>query len=199
MFTKGKVKTRSLSGPLGSPAPLSEVGGLHDAHDVLSAVRYESQKEDCSDEKDAIDKVINQVESRFKMVNPSLPLLERRVIFQKLERLLESEKKYRNRKMSAKQSKPFLKQLPKLFDIIACHCKIIACSAIGSCSTPKTCSGYHVICSCFDDKKIPDLEVSFVKDQREKVGTFGGNQIMGNVDKKEATLAKKQQDKKEKI
>ena len=41
-------------------------------------------------------------------------------------------------------------------------------------------------------KKIPDLEISFVKDQREKAGMFGGKQFMGNVGKKEAKLAQKE-------
>ena len=47
------------------------------------------------DDKTAIEIVIEQVEARFKMVNPNLQLLERRVIVQKLERLLQSETNFR--------------------------------------------------------------------------------------------------------
>ena len=114
---KGKVRTRSLSGPLGSPAALSEVGGLHDTRDVLSAVRYESQQADCPEESDAIEKVINQVKGRFKMVNPFLPLLEKRVIVQKLERLLDSDKKYCNKKLTGKQLQPFSQKFQKILTL----------------------------------------------------------------------------------
>ena len=88
------------------------------------------------------------------MVNPNLQLLERRVIVQKLEMLIQSETNFLGENLTKKQSDAFLGKLPRLFDIIACQCKIIACSAIGACSSPKTCSGFHKSANVIQAKNI---------------------------------------------
>ena len=97
--------------------------------------------------------------------------------------------------MTPKKRENFLKNLPLLFDIISCKCKILPCTPITSYLCPGTvsCTGFHVACSCPKDHRIPDVEVSFIKDQRDKVGTFGGKQVLRGIDKK-ATVKLQEKD-----
>lgn len=194
MPPSGRPSTRLSSGDSGPPAPLPDVAELHDNHDVIAAVKFETEK--TNDIKKAIENVSEKIETQFKKVNPRLPLLEKHLVIQKLQRLVNTDSLDRSKKLTAAKSQNFHKRLRKIFDIISCQCRIVQC--ISDCTKPKTCTGFHVICVCPKEKWIPDLEVSFVKDQRDKVGTLGGKQIMGNIDKKDAKVYKKELDKKEK-
>ena len=76
-------------------------------------------------------------------------------------------------------------KLNKLFDIIRCQCEIYKCSGGEACCDKQLCSGYHVRCECSAEFKIPIQEVSFVKDQREKIGIRGGQMVMERLDMKD--------------
>lgn len=67
------------------------------------------------------------------------------------------------------------------------------CGGGETCLSPLECSGDHVRCKCSPDMKIPELDVSFVRDQREKVGHSGGNMAMAsNIDMKDKMEVEKE-------
>ena len=82
-----------------------------------------------------------------------------------------------------------------MFDIIACQCEIINCGGREACRSKEDCTGFHVICFCLPGIRIPEKDVRFVKDQREKIGLLGGEMAMEGKDVKEA---KQQQEEAEK-
>ena len=71
-----------------------------------------------------------------------------------------------------------------------------------ACRDEKNCTGFHILCECPDEERIPEKDVRFIKDQREKTGLHGVEMIMDGKDVKEAKLlqeeAKKAEKKKEK-
>ena len=86
-------------------------------------------------------------------------------------------------------------KLDKLFDVLNCECPIRECQ---NCGCDGCEAGVHVSCACSKDSKIPVLEVAYIKDQREKVGSKGRRQI-GSADVKEhrrQCSAKERKDKK---
>ena len=85
----------------------------------------------------------------------------------------------------------FFQKYPRLFDVISCRGKILACSSPDSCTSTDTCTGFHTLkCPC-KESEIPDIEIEFVHDQREKEGTMGGKLIMVGVDSKETNKRKR--------
>ena len=64
-------------------------------------------------------------------------------------------------------------------NIPTCKCDIKSCTDVGCSST--CVSGIHIFCDCSREKKIPVIELAFMKGQREKFGSIGLHQI-GPVD-----------------
>ena len=188
-----KRLTRDANNSTGAPAPLPDLGALNDTSDVVAAMKYETIKENPNR---ASSKVAEQLETKFKKINPKLPLLSKAVISTRLLRLHKTDKKFQQNQITSYQSKIYLKKLSQLFDIISCQCKIKPC--LTECPSPKTCTGFHVRCSCLLESRIPDQEVTFVKDQREKIGTKGGQQTMSGIDVKEAKAVQKEKKSKDK-
>ena len=60
------------------------------------------------------------------------------------------------------------------------------------------CTGFHVLCKCPPERKIPETEVGFIKDQREKLGLLGGKMTLEGKDVKGARLEKNREEKEEK-
>jgi hypothetical protein len=176
-------RTRTASGDAGAPSPLLHPGLLNDNRDVIAAVKFENIN---LDTKEAIEKVTEQIKQKFNMVNPKLPLISNQNIMQKITRLMQTEHDFKRKKLSKAKAKNFTQKQSKLFDVISCQCKIFECSRPETCCSPETCSGFHISCSCAKYLRIPDMETSFVKDQREKEGTLGGKQVMVGVDSKDA-------------
>jgi hypothetical protein len=100
---------------------------------------------------------------------------------------------------SAKEINNFEENLDKLFDITKCKCPIVNCEDVtctGCHCGEKDCTGCpkpgtsslvpcHIICKCPADQKLPLIELSFIRAQREKVGEKSAAMI-GNADKKES-------------
>ena len=88
-----------------------------------------------------------------------------------------------------------MKKLDKLFDISFCKCKIELCP-----EKKCTCKdNVHIKCVCPKERKLPVLELRFLKSQRDKVGSIGQLQI-GNPDipvtkKQQEALERKEKDK----
>ena len=96
-------------------------------------------------------------------------------------------------KIEAKNN--FMKKLDKVFDISFCKCKIELCP-----EKKCTCKdNVHIKCVCPKERKLPVLELRFLKSQRDKVGSIGQLQI-GNPDipvtkKQQEALERKEKDK----
>ena len=77
-------------------------------------------------------------------------------------------------------------KLDKLLDITKCRCKILLCTGENSpCKELKKCAaGVHISCSCSKDIKVPQLDLLWLRSQREKVGEKSGYQ-MYQIDKVE--------------
>ena len=63
--------------------------------------------------------------------------------------------------------------MEKLFDILVCQCKFSEGSGC-----PKDCKSAHIECFCARKFKIPIKDLSFIKDQREKVGHNSGKMVI---------------------
>ena len=181
--------TRAASGDSVVPAPLPHPSLLNDNYDVIAAVKFEALEKS---KKEAIKIVAEQIESKFMKVNPRLPLLPSHSIIQKLTRLLDSEEVVRKKKATTYKRKIFSERLKNLFDVISCQCKILPCIP-QYCPNSSTCTSFHIICSCQKELRIPDIEVPFVKDQRDKQGTEGGKMMMAGIDKEESVKIQKEE------
>ncbi|KAG7163759.1 hypothetical protein Hamer_G003004 [Homarus americanus] len=89
----------------------------------------------------------------------------------------------------------FLHTLDTLFDILTCKCSIQLCES--NCShSGKRENNSHIDCGCPREKKIPVLELEFIKAQRTKAEGQGSMQ-MGSIDysetKKQIANAKKRE------
>ncbi|KAG7172167.1 hypothetical protein Hamer_G029256, partial [Homarus americanus] len=90
----------------------------------------------------------------------------------------------------------FLHTLDALFDILTCKCSIQLCSESNYSHSGKRENNSHIDCGCPREKKIPVLELEFIKAQRTKAEGQGSMQ-MGSIDysetKKQITNAKKRE------
>ena len=177
-----KKKTRQTAGSCyGPPVKMPDSGSLLTLRDVLAGVDYEQmQFPDLSGRKhqEVVEKYVRQ---KFFQANPRLPLISEHAAVIKIERAVEAAHLIHHKKLKSKKKKHFFDSLDKTFDLVICQCEIVVCG-----TENHKCSGAHVICNCAKTDKVPDLEAAWLKDQRTKIGTEGGNFIMRGVDKKEA-------------
>ena len=92
----------------------------------------------------------------------------------------------------------FEAKLDKLLDITKCKCEIQTCKEIGCAGCE---FGAHVTCGCPREVKLPQLDLLFLKSQREKIGERGSIMIADSIDtveqnKKEKMIARKELEKK---
>ncbi|KAG7158477.1 hypothetical protein Hamer_G027622, partial [Homarus americanus] len=67
----------------------------------------------------------------------------------------------------------FLHTLDTLFDILTCKCSIQLCSESNCSHSGKRENNSHIDCGCPREKKIPVLELEFIKAQRQKAKELG--------------------------
>ena len=116
----------------------------------------------------------------------ALPLISRKGINGKIVRFLD---KVRPTVHASKRAEKLMNDLnamaPKLFDISACTCQL----ANAPCRDPRVgcravnCRQPHIVCVCPEEKRVPVEERLFLRDQRSKVGTFGGAMQMSGPDR----------------
>ena len=99
---------------------------------------------------------------------------------------MESSFKANWKQFKPKDFKIFYEKLHRLFDIVACTCKIIHCGDGLACRSKDDCTGFHIYCSCSPDRIIPEKEVRFIKDQRTAIRLLGGEMFMNGRDTVEA-------------
>ena len=207
MPAKVKRRTRQKSGDLGAPSELPDVGVLPTNKEIIASVENELDKKDASGghaktrayfEKDSYVIVRDALIRKYLEVNPKLPLLSDKHVEQKIARIHQQSKKAERKHLKPKEAKLFKENLLRLCDIVACRCDIINCGGGEDCRSKDDCTGFHVFCKCAPEHKIPETEVRFIKDQREKVGILGGEMLMEGKDVKGARLDKKREEKEEK-
>ena len=97
--------------------------------------------------------------------------------------------------ITCKQKNLFLAKMDKLFDFLVCQCKFVTCDDV-KCSED-ICDSVHISCDCLRKFKIPEMELEFVRDQRQKSG-LQGHILMMSVDKEEVERLNKQERRKPK-
>ena len=182
-------KTRRSSGDIGAPSELPDVGALYTNKDVIAAINNEVDKSSnifdsnkSSDEAAALNKVKDAIKKKLHEIIPTVPIIPEKALYVKLKRLHDVSINAKQKKLKAKVFKTFKEKLNRLFDPIVCQCKIEKCEGREACRDPGQCTGYHAICACKKEDKIPDKEVKYVKDQRENVGLLGGNMFSTGQD-----------------
>ena len=128
---------------------------------------------------------------KFKEISPGLPLIEEGSVLKKIECLFQTSVKAKANRLKGSNLKTFQEKLDLLFDIILCHCQFLICGGGERCTITDS-TGFHVHCACPLANRIAEKDVSFVKDQREKIGLLGGKMwVMGREKKIEKMLQKK--------
>ena len=195
-------RTRQKSGELGAPANLPDVGQLPTNKEVIASIEAElemldtsgNQKHRAQKEDTAFEKVRDSLIEKYRDVNPSLPLISANGMLLKIQRLHQRSKKAQRKSFKPKEAKQFKDDFLRLFDIIACKCEIINCGGGKACRSKDDCSGFHILCACPPDQRIPESEVRFIKDQREKLGLLGGQMTMEGPDLKDARAQKEKEE-----
>jgi hypothetical protein len=129
--------------------------------------------------------VEQQLLSVWSRCSELIPLLRLCHITQKLERFLEKVRDSKSdKKLRQAQRDDLDRCRDTLFDVSACNCElpIVTCRNVRvNCRLP-SCSTTHIICLCPPDRRIPAEECAYMRDQRHKVGTHGGNFRMAGPD-----------------
>ncbi|KAG7166056.1 hypothetical protein Hamer_G031261, partial [Homarus americanus] len=90
----------------------------------------------------------------------------------------------------------FLHTLDTLFDILTCKCSIQLCSESNCSHSGKRENNSHIDCSCPREKKIPVLELEFIKAQRTKAEGQGKTKKQIANAKKREQIREREQKKK---
>ena len=167
-----KKITRSVC-IFGAPCELTDSGQLYTNKDILAAMQMEINKSPATSSRYAAKVLEPFISKKWNEVNPLLPLISTDSIVLKIDRLYKTCKTIEDKHCSVYKKKIFLSKMDKLFDILICKCKFIECSGC-----PKDCTSAHIDCFCARKFKIPKKDLSFIKDQREKVGHNSGKMII---------------------
>ena len=136
--------------------------------------------------KDQVIYVENQLLNVWERCSRVMPLVPKKCIHTRLTRFLDNVK---TTSLPKKSSRKLLDDLElvrqKLFDIAACTCQlpIAACDDARVKCSVDSCAEMHILCLCEDAKKVPVEERTYLKDQRSKIGTFGGSMQMAGPDR----------------
>ena len=193
------ARTRQKIGDVGTPSVLPDAGALYTKKDIIAAINNELTKSPKISVHEAIVNMRDSVMQKFLDINPALHLLSLQNVNREMKRLHEESVKFKNNKLTAKHGTSFKDRLSRLFDIITCKCDIVNCGGGTSCRDEENCTGFHVCCSCPLSERIPETEVSFVKDQRDKVGLLGSEMRMKRIDNKEIKPQKEKAERETKI
>ena len=180
MPPKGRT-TRHSSGPASCPpCELPDANQLYTNQDILSAIRMEQSTHPESDIRHIAMKLEPLIRRKWEEVNPCLPLNQPESVKQKIIRIDDTANLIKVKKITAKKRDFFMDSLGQLFDILVCRCPFVDCDP-AECN-PFPCDIPHINCDCLRKFKIPEIELPFIKDQRNKVGLNGGKMIMKGVD-----------------
>ena len=89
-----------------------------------------------------------------------------------------------NGKKKESQKNTFQEKLDYLLDIASCSCNIILCEEA---NCPGCSDRVHCVCKCSREKKIPKMELAFMKSMRERRPPGKRARMMMSYDDKEET------------
>ena len=103
-------------------------------------------------------------------------------LFSKVKKIWEDAVKVSLGKGKLVEKQKFISKLDKLVDILSCRCPIKLCTELGCVKEgEERCKkDAHAECNCKREFKIPQLELAFVRAQREKEGSAGFLHIGGS-------------------
>ena len=177
-ITKFIVKAQDLS-----PSDLPTV------RDVLAKMVHERDKIKLAEGKtqvevrDLAQKVLPEIKALYKKVNSNLVVYDDNTILRRLETDYKQMKELERSGQHGKKRQNFEIKLGKLFDILFCKCQILTCEQVPSCDDCDFLA--HCMCDCDAEKKIPEVELQYVLDQRSRKGGSKGKYQMGGKDVKE--------------
>ena len=170
-----------------APAELPVTNQLYTNKDILASVLMDLEQNPEVEVRDSAKKIEPVVRNKWLEVNPLLVLFQTKSIINKIVKLHDTAKQINRKNITSKKKDNFMGNIDKLFDILLCQCPILSCEQ-QVCDPP--CDIPHIQCLCSRDSKIPVIELAFIQDQRNKVGSHGGKMVMGAVDK---VVAKQQE------
>ena len=215
-FNSGKkVRTRNTSGTklaenlggAGKEFLATEVPTLRDVLRKGILIQEEKMLEEGGGRKnypvrDMIDDLVTAVYLQWEISNKKFkhPVVsERKPMVNRLKNawekinLIALKKETKKMVISIWESK-----LDRLFDITFCQCPITLCSDTPNPPCKEDCKlEAHIKCACTLPQKIPVLELSWLKSQREKIGTKSKQQMI-SADKKETEKQNKAERRKQK-
>jgi len=153
--------------------------------DVARGFYHYSQDKDFAT---ALNVVKAELVDVWHRCSTELPLKNDYAIKVKIKRFILDVKKLNSIAKNNAQNKPLQEKLDsvkdRLFDISACSCDlpIVGCNDPGVTCTSDPCDVTHILCLCARGFKVPPEERKFLRLQREKVGTFGGQMQIGPRD-----------------
>jgi len=134
--------------------------------------------------KDQVRIVKEQLISVWQRCSPVLPLIQDNSLKVKIERFLSKVRVVNRQNPPSKIVAELNEKKYKLFDIAACSCDLpqVPCNHRFIQCTKNNCDSKHHLCECDENKRVPVIERSYLKDQRAKSGTHGGALQMGRAD-----------------
>lgn len=177
-----KSQTQQVSSLLvvSSELPVAELPTLRDVLGKCSAEKDKLPKN--SRLQEVLPVVVKCVRELYTKVNSNLVLHSDKVISQRIKTKYEEMKHINRSKTSALAKSKFEKILGEVFDVLVCDCTIISCSDF-DCDQCEFDA--HIICDCPKEFKIPKKELSYVLDQRSRIGGAKGTFQMKGLDLKE--------------
>ena len=167
---------------------------LPTVRDVLAKMVYERDKIKVTENKIKVEvrvvaeNVLPDIKALYKKVNSNLVVYDDKTI---LRRLTNDYKQMKELERSGKQRQNFEVKIGKVFDIVFCKCQILTCEQFSSCDGCEFLA--HSLCECDADKKIPEVELQYVLDQRSREGGSKGKYQMGGKDIKEIEKMKEEE------
>ena len=153
----------------------------------------ENRRNYCVD--DLVSAILAQLLAQWQKANAEFKfpvIIHEITLHKKIKKIWEQGVQVSLGKGKLAVKKKFLDKLDKLVDILACNCPIKLCAELGCLKTGEDgCKkDAHAQYNCMREFKIPQLELTFVRAQREKEGSQGALQI-GRADAKESKRQEK--------
>lgn len=118
------------------------------------------------------EKVTPEIIELWRKMNPRVITSTEYSVAKRLEREFRQVRDV-VRSATPKEREKLDAKLDRLLDICACRCPMLACEEAGC----DGCEKVHMNCSCPRQFRIPEKELVFMKDQRQKIGTKGMMQM----------------------
>ena len=125
---------------------------------------------------DIIPHLLHQWTTANALFKPPV-IIHCRTIELKLKGLWERAVQVSLGKGNLAKKNAFLHSLDTLFDILSCKCSMVLCSKTDCSPSDRRKNHSHIDCCCPREKKIPVLELDFIRSQRTKAEGQGSMQM----------------------